>query len=27
MVAMLRSRHVAQIEAEAASGEPVAVGA
>ncbi|HWJ30712.1 MAG TPA: MFS transporter [Gaiellaceae bacterium] len=27
MVAMLRSRHVAQIEAEAATGEPVAVGA
>jgi EmrB/QacA subfamily drug resistance transporter len=27
MVAMLRSRHVAQIEAEAASGEPVVVGA
>ena len=27
MVAMLRSRHVAQIEAQAASGEPVIVGA
>jgi EmrB/QacA subfamily drug resistance transporter len=27
LVAMLRSHHVAQIEAEAASGEPVAVGA
>jgi EmrB/QacA subfamily drug resistance transporter len=27
MVAMLRSRHVAQIEAQAATGEPVAVGA
>jgi EmrB/QacA subfamily drug resistance transporter len=27
MVALLRSRHVAQIEAEAAAGEPVAVGA
>jgi EmrB/QacA subfamily drug resistance transporter len=27
MVALLRSRHVAQIEAQAATGEPVAVGA
>jgi hypothetical protein len=27
MVALLRSRHVARIEQEAASGEPVMVGA
>jgi hypothetical protein len=27
LVAMLRSRHVAQIEAQAATGEPVVVGA
>jgi hypothetical protein len=27
MVALLRSRHVARIEAEASSGEPVIVGA
>jgi hypothetical protein len=27
MVALLRSHHVAQIEAQAATGEPVAVGA